>query len=158
MASLDQRAQDIYGYLKARQGQGFTITALCAALRLRPGAKTSAAINRARDLAVADGLHFPPAVPANGFTYKVTDLPVDALDPALHMSRIEQGARARADVGYEFIQRNQRQLPRELKPTVKALLAVQAETQRAAAALQKIADDMVVETVTLRREQRSDES
>lgn len=155
MATVEQRGQDIYDWLLERRDQKFTIAELCRALHLQPGAKTQAAIRHARSLAAQEGLHFPPAVPANKFTYTVTALPGEALDPALHMSRIEAGARIRADVGYEFMRAQERALPRELRPIVKAALAMQQTARRARAEAQQAMDDMVVELVKLRRETRS---
>jgi hypothetical protein len=154
MSTVEERGTHIYEYLKARLGKKYSIHQLCKALDLYPGAKTAAGIRYARDLAVADGLHFPPAVPANGFTYTVTSLAEDALDPTLHMSRIEAGVRIRADVGYEFMRHHERNLPKELKPIVKAALAMQSSARRAQAEAQRTMDDMVVELVKLRRETR----
>lgn len=154
MSTVEERGVHIYLYLKNRPGKKFTIAQLCKALDLHPGAKTAAGIRFARDLATADGLHFPPAVPANGFTYTVTSLAEDALDPALHMSRIEAGVRKRADVGYDFMRHHERALPKELKPIVKAALAMQAAARRSQAEAQQTMDDMVVELVKLRRETR----
>jgi hypothetical protein len=156
MSSVAARGEEIYEHLAARLGQRFTMAELCAALNLQPGAKTQAAIRAARDMATAAGLHFPPAVPQNGFTYAVTNLPGDALDPTLHMSRIEAGVRARADVGYEFMRRNLRQVPAELRPIARAALDVREATQTALAQTQRAMDDMVVELVKLRREQRAE--
>lgn len=156
MSTVDERARDIYDWLAARRNQRFTMSQLCRGLSLQPGAKTAAAIRRARDLAVADGLHFPPAVPQNHFTYTVTSLPGEALDPALQMSRIEAGVRRRADVGYDFMRAQIRLVSREDRPIVRAALAVRDANRQAMAATQKAMDDMVLELVKLRREQRQD--
>lgn len=156
MSTLDQRASVIYDFLKQHQGERFTMPQLCKRLGLRPGSKTTAAIRRARDLAVADGLHFPPAVPANKFTYTVTSLPGEALDPALHMSRIQAGVENRADVGYDFMREHEKQLPKDLRPIVKSALAIRDNARQALAATQRVFDDMVLELVKIRRDDRND--
>lgn len=154
MSTVDERADLIYAWLHQRLGQQFTMPQLCQALGLQPGTKTTAAIRRARDIATQAGLHFPPAVPQNGYTYTVTSLPGDALDPAIQMSRIEAGVRARADVGYEFMRRHRRQIPADLRPVVDAALQVQQTTRRALAEAQRAMDDMTIAIVKVRRQQR----
>lgn len=156
MSTLDQRAQVIYDYLKLHQGERFTMAQLCKKLGLQPSGKTQAAIRRARDMATDDGLHFPPAVPANKFTYTVTSLPGDALDPTLHMGRIRAGVQAREDVGYDFMSAHEKEVPRELRPIVKSALAIRHSTRQALAATQRAFDDMVVELVKIRRDDRND--
>lgn len=156
MSTLDERAAVIYAFLRTHPGKRYTLPELCAKLGLQPGAKTRAAIHRARGLATDDGLHFPPAVPANGMTYTVTELAEDALDPAMHMSRIEAGARARADIGYEFMRRQEKTLPKDLRPALKATLAIRDEIKRSQAAMLRIWEDHVVDMVKARREDRTD--
>lgn len=154
MTTLDDRAVVIYAFLRNHLGERYTLEKLCQKLGLRPGTRTRAAIRRARDLATADGLHFPPAVPANGCTYVVTELAEDAIDPALHMSRIEAGARKRADNGFEFMRKEEKTLPREWRPSIKGYIALRDEQRRSQAAQQRILDDMVVEIAQARREAR----
>jgi len=151
---VDERAHRIYDFLVARLGAGFTLIELCRGLGIRPGSTTTAAIRRARDLATEAGQHFPPAVPANGQRYMVTQDPGDALDPTLHMGRIGQGVQVREQVGIDFMEREMRAMPADLKPIAAFYLKAQKTKQRAAAELQKAADDMVVDLVKLRRSQR----
>lgn len=148
---VEQRAEAIFTYLRRHMGEGLTIAELCTLLRINDGATTRRAINRARDLATAEGLHFPPAVPANGLRYMVTNLAVDALDPSLHMARIEAGVRARKQNGVEFMRRRLRDVPAEYRPVARAFVNIELKTERALAELRREADDMIVEMVKLRR-------
>jgi len=151
---VENRAHLIYDYLTLHIGEGFTITELCDALDIYPGATTTAAINRARDLATEAGLHFPPAVPANKQRYVITRMPADALDPTLHMGRIVSGVRRREQVGIDFMEREKKLLPPDLKAIADFYLGVQKTRQRAAAEMERQADDMVMKLVKLRRGQR----
>jgi len=148
---VENRAQRIFVFLRDGFPEQYTIDELCQALDINDGATTRTAITRARDLATAQGLHFPPAVPANGFTYKVTKLPGDALDPALHMARIEAGIRARKEDGVEYMRRRLRDVSPELRPVARAFVNIERKTERALAELRREADDMIVEMVKLRR-------
>jgi hypothetical protein len=149
---VEDRAQRIFAYLRKHLGQRFTIDQLCRALGLQDGATTRAAIRRARDLATEAGLHFPPAVPHTGFTYVVTNLPGDALDPALHMARIEAGVRLRKEDGIEYMRRRLRDVPADLRPVARAFVNIERKTERALAELRREADDMIVEMVKIRRD------
>ena len=113
-------------------------------LGIQDGSTTRSAIRRARDIASEAGYHFPPAVPQNDFSYQVTDLAEEALDPALHMARIERGVRRRKEDGIEFMRRERHSLPADLKPVVDMHLTVHDATKRALGEIQKAADDMVV--------------
>jgi hypothetical protein len=148
---VENRAHLIYDYLCQHLGEGFTIDELCHAVGINDGATTRSAIRRARDLATEAGLHFPPAVPTTGFTYLVTRLPGDALDPALHMARIETGVRIRKQDGTEYMRRHLRDVPPELRPIARAFVNIERKTERALAELRREADDMIVELVALRR-------
>lgn len=152
---VDDRARLIYDYLLGLGGQGVTMPELCEALQLQDGSTTRSAIRRARDLATKDGLHFPPAVPQNDMTYRVTSLPGDALDPALQMSRIESGVRNRKEDGLNFMRRLERELPRDLRPIAKHFIATQETTREALAKIQASADQAALQLVKLRREDRA---
>jgi|SRR5262245_7914440 len=154
MSTVEERAELAYRHLRDHLGQRFTLAELCQATGLQPGAKTQAAIRAARDMATRDGLHFPPAIAATGYTYTVTDVAMDALDPSLHMRRIEAGVRARAEDGEEFMRREARQLPRELRSVLKQ----QRQARQGLAQAQRAMDDMVIELVKLRREERQREA
>lgn len=151
---VENRAHLIYDFLSKNLGVGFTITQLCQKLSLRPGSTTTAAIRRAREMATEAGFHFPPAVPATGQQYMVTKLPGDALDPSLHMARIEAGVRARKNDGVEFMRRRLREVDPQDRPIVRAYVNIEQKTERALAELRKEADDLIVEMVKLRRGQR----
>lgn len=151
---VDNRAHLIYDFLALHLGDGFTMPDLCAELGITDGSTTRAAIRRARDLATEAGLHFPPAIAANDFTYRVTRLAEDALDPALQMARIERGVRLRKEDGYEFIRRERRSMPAEMRPVADLLLTVHDQTKVALAAIQKAMDDYVVSIIGGRKDQR----
>lgn len=151
---VEDRAQRIFAFLRDC-GRSYDLPGLCRVLKINDGATTRSAIRRARDLATAAGLHFPPAVPANGFQYMVTNLPGDALDPALHMARTEAGVRARKQNGIEFMRRRMRDVPAEYRPVARAFVNIELKTERALAELRKEADDMIVEMVKLRRSEAS---
>ena len=148
---VDERAEAIFTYLHRHMGEGFTITELCAALRINQGETTRSAIRRARALATASGLHFPPAVPHTGFRDMITNLAVDALDPALHMARVEAGVRARKQDGIEYMRRRLRDVPAEYRPVARAFVNIELKTERVLAELRHEADDMILEIVKLRR-------
>lgn len=141
MSTIDDRAREIYDFLFERQGERFTMSQLCEQLHLSPGAKTTAAIRRARDLAANDGLHFPPAVPQNSYTYTVTAVPLEAIAPAMQMSAIARGVERRAQIGYDFAEQGAAQLP----PQVRIAIAARQEVVRGAAHSMKVIDDLVVQ-------------
>jgi hypothetical protein len=154
---VENRAQMIYAHLMLHRNQRFTMPQLCKALGIHDGSTTRTAIRRARGLATEAGYHFPPAVPANGCTYTVTDLPEKALDPSLHMARIETGVRARKENGIEFMRRERNKLPADLRPVVDMHLTIHDAAREALGTIQRAADDMVVNLVKARREQRDSE-
>jgi hypothetical protein len=84
----------------------------------------------------------------------VTNLAADAIDPTLHMGRIEQGVRTRKESGIEFMRRERDALPPDLRPIVTMHLEVHDATQRALGQVQKAADDMVTQLVKIRRNAR----
>jgi len=151
---VENRAHLIYDFLVKNLGKGYTITELCRALSLQPGSTTTAAIRRARELATEAGYHFPPAVPATGHVYMVTNLPGDALDPTLHMARIETGVRARKNDGIDYMRRRLRDVDPQDRPVARAFINIERKTEKALAELRKEAEDMIVELVKLRRGQR----
>lgn len=151
MSTTDERATLIYAFLHQHLGQKFTLAELLARTSLQPGAKTTAAIRKARDRATAEGLHFPPAVPANGFTYTVTALAMDAVEPTVHMRKIEAGVRHRAEVGADFMAANRAQLSPDMREALEAERAVRA----AFATAQRAVDDMVVALARSAKEVRA---
>src|SRR5690606_19041985 len=96
--TVDDRAEQIFSFLRRNLNQPYRLPDLLRALRLQDSRKTRRAIKRARDLAEAAGLFFPVPCPANGHTYIVTDDPLTVLDPAIHLARIEAGVRATKEV------------------------------------------------------------
>lgn len=152
---VENRAQMIYNFLVLRIGEGFELNDLCQSLHIEPGSTTRNAIRRAREIATEAGYHFPPAVPQNGQKYMVTNLPQDALDPSLHMARIEMGVRERKEDGIEFMRRERSKLPPDLRPVVDMHLTVYDAARQALGTIQKAADDMVVGLVKARRETKS---
>lgn len=151
---VENRAHMIYDHLVINMGRKFSMSDLCVSLGITDSATTRSAVRRARDLASESGLHFPPAVPQNGCTYTVTDLPELALDPSLHMARVESGVRARKEDGIEFMRRERHKLPSELRPVVDMHLTVHDAARQALGTIQKAADDMVIGLVKARRETR----
>jgi len=154
---VENRAQMIYAHLLLHRNQPFTMPQLCKALGFQDGSTTRSAVRRARDLATEAGYHFPPSVAANRHTYTVTDLPEKALDPSLHMARIETGVRKRKENGIEFMRRERNKLPADLRPVVDMHLTVHDAAREALGTIQRAADDMVVNLVKARREQRDSE-
>jgi hypothetical protein len=146
--TVDERAAAIYGYLRAHPGRKVSRAALLAATGLQPGTKTDTAIRRARDLATADGLHFPPAVPANGFTYTVTRVRDEAVEPMVHMVKIAAGVARRAGDGAEFIATAIESLD---EPT-RALAEVLIPMQRAMQAQAEVAVTVANRIALARRE------
>jgi hypothetical protein len=154
MSTIHQRAEMIFGFLNARLGERFTIGQLCAALGLENSRKTHQAIGTARDLADAAGVHLPPACPANGFTYTVTTEPEPAVDPMLHIRRVEAGERRRARTAEQFIRNRLAMLPDELRPQVKARLKMQDTIDAAVDSLQAVLAEFDAELISQRRDQR----
>jgi hypothetical protein len=153
VSTVDQRAQQIYDYLSARLGQRFSLPVLCQRVNLEPGAKTTVAIRRARDIADANGLHLPPATPQNHFTYTVTAEALDAVAPAVQMSRIAEGVERRAGVGYDFAEAGADELPPRLR---EAVLARQEAARLAAqyvGAMNNLVRDVAAELRTIREEE-----
>lgn len=152
---VEDRAHRIYDLLALNLTRKFTIGELCSRLDIQDGSTTRAAIRRARDLATEAGFHFPPAVPQNDMTYTVTNLPGDALYPAVQMSRIGRGVRLREQDGIEYMRRERAHVPAELRPVVDMHLSVYDAARTALGTIQQAADDMVVALVRARREQRT---
>lgn len=142
MSTVQDRGAAIYAYMKQRQDQRFTLGQLCRDLAIQPGDKTTRAIRHARDLATADGLHLPPAVPHNQFTYCVTSQGIDAVGPAIHMARIARGVQRRADVGYDFAEAQPASLPEALRVAVLARQRGARETARYLAAMDQLVEDV----------------
>ena len=151
---VDNRAQMIYQFLLAHRGERFTMPQLCASLDINPGTTTRTAIRRARDLATADGHHFPPAVPQNGHGYMVTDLAADALDPTLQMGRIRDGVQARENAGIAFMKAQRDTLDKADRPLVDSYIEVADITTKALASIQRSFDDTIMFLVKQRRKVR----
>jgi len=151
VSAVDDRAEQIYAFLAMNQGQRFTLGQLCEQLGIMPGAKTTTAIRRARDLAAADGLHFPPAVPQNQHTYTVTGDAIDAIAPAVQMSRIAQGVERRAEVGYEFAEAGADELP----PLLRIAVVARQETARETARYKLAMDNLVSDVAEAMRRERA---
>lgn len=149
---IENRAQRIFDFLRGHLGDGFTIGELCRALKITDGPTTRNAIGRARDLATIEGLHFPPAVPHGGFKYMVTDRPGDALDPALHMARIESGVAARKDDGLNFMEGKLREMDPADRPVASVLLRMEKRKRKAVAEFEHSMTEAIAELVQLRRE------
>lgn len=141
---VENRAHLIFDFLVTRLNKGFTIAELCRALGLQDGATTRAAIRRARALATEAGLHFPPAIAANGFTYKVTDLAENAMRPTAQMGRVEAGVRARKEDGIEFLRRERKTLPADLQPMADMYISVYDSTKKALAEVVDHVETMVI--------------
>lgn len=135
MSTTTERGEQVYAYLAAHLNQPHTRSALLAAVGLNPGHGTDAAIRHAREMATAAGLHFPPAVPGNGYTYWVIDQPEDAIIPTRHMFKVAAGVEYRTAVGVEFMAANAAQFTH---PRLRAVAIegarVQADKARHAAA------------------------
>lgn len=147
-----------YDYLTAHLGQKFTFNELCFAVGITPRESVRPAIKLARTMATEAGYHFPPAVPANKHTYTITRLAEDALDPSIHMARIERGVRLRKEDGVEFMRRERSSLPGDLRPIVDMQLAVHDAAVKALGTIQAANDDMVVALMEARKKQRGSES
>jgi hypothetical protein len=156
LSSVENRAQLIYGFLRGNMGVRFSKAEVLHATGLEPGTKSEAAMRRARDIATADGLHFPPAVPATGFGYMVTELADDAIEPTIHMAKIEAGVRARKEVGEEFIADRLRGIEDPaLRRTMTNYLRTKQKIARFSAEMQREVDDQMVELIAVQREVRA---
>jgi hypothetical protein len=151
---VENRARKIYDFLVLNLNEGFTIGELCKRCDITDGTTTRSAIRRARDLATEAGYHFPPAIAANEFTYRVTNLAEHALDPSNQMSRIERGVRLRKEDGIEFMRRERKSLPSDLRPVVDMQISMYDATKKALATIQQAADDMVLALIKSRTEGR----
>jgi hypothetical protein len=138
VSTVNERAQVIFDYLSTHLGQGFTLEQLLAATGLENGTKTANAIRRARDIATANGLHFPPAIKVRGGVplYRVTDQAADAVRPTQRMHAIARGVRRREEVGLDFMTAHQEQLD----PAAQAELVLVQQTRTAIAAIQAVED------------------
>lgn len=151
---VENRAHLIYEFLSLHMGEGFTLPQLCEELDIEPGSTTRTAIRRARDLATEVGLHFPPAVPQNGSTYRVTNLAADAFDPTLQMGRVRRGVEDREAVGVEFMRQERNKLDPADRPLVDSYIEVYDTTAKALASIRKSFDDTVMYLVSVRRKAR----
>jgi hypothetical protein len=149
-----ERGEQIYAYLKTRQGKSYRRHELLRELRIEDGSTTEAAFRHARDLAEADGLLFPVPCPQNGFTYTVTADPTAALDPALFLARTEQGVRVTTEIHEDFMRSRFRAMDAATRRAAKAWLDfedVMRKAQEGAAALTKA-------MVAMRRDGRDDQN
>jgi hypothetical protein len=151
VSTVAERGVQIFTLLTHPVGQEFTYPALCLRLGLEPGAKTDAAIRHARDMATQAGLHFPPAVPQNGYTYKITEVPGDALDPSLQMDAIAAGVKRRAEIGWDFVERHAEELPDDLRPFAQAILGMRRLMQQQSAALLHMYEQLITDTIRARK-------
>jgi hypothetical protein len=103
MSTIAVRGQIIFEYLAAHLNEPHTRAELLAAVNLNPGSGTDAAIRRARELATAAGLDFPPAVPGTAYTYMITDQAINAVIPVGHMHAIAAGVNQRVAIEFAFI-------------------------------------------------------
>ena len=149
---VEERAQMIYVYLKARLNQPLTIGQLLQGTGLRDSATTRSGIRRARDHAERDGLCFPVACPANGFSYTVTDDPSAAFDPSLHLGRLAQGIGVRKDVHDDFI----RARMSKLTQSERAMFHATEKYEQAQRASREAYQEITKALVGLRRESRSE--
>lgn len=99
----EDRAREIYAFLKANLNTVYKIKDLLDELGLYDGTTTRSAIRRARDMAADDGLCFPVACFDNGLTYCVTDDPGAVIDPSMHLAKIANGVGVRKDIHDDFI-------------------------------------------------------
>lgn len=153
MSRVDERAEAIYAFLKQHLNKPYLIGDLCRALRLQNSETTHRAVNRARVFAEADGLSLPIACPANGFTYMLTDSPVSVVDPALHLTRVEQGVRVTKEVHQDFIKSRLKQLDPKDRPAVKAWLAVEDGMRQVAAGAAALTKALV----SMRKDERDED-
>jgi len=139
VSKVDDRAQVILDYLSTHLGQRVTRPQLLAATGLSNSAGTDAAIRRARDMASAQGLHFPPAIRRRGDLmplYLVTDQAADAILPTRRMHAIANGVRRREEVGLDFMAAHADQLD----DTARGQLEMLAQARTARAAVQELED------------------
>jgi hypothetical protein len=127
MSVIDGMGADLYEFLKANINKGYTFGDLIRELGWRPNAKARTAIERARDLAIADGKFFPDAVPATGRIYAVVDEPSLVYDAALHLYRHAAGVKARQHRHDDFIDAHERQLPRADRRIIQVVRKVEAQ-------------------------------
>jgi hypothetical protein len=153
-----ERAEQIYSYLKADLNRPHLIGDILHKLKIKDGATTRAAIKRARELATADGLHFPTACPANNFSYTVTNDPSAAFDPVLHLARLAQGVQATKKVGVDFMDEHVREMQPSDRAMAKGYLAFEKTIEDAVSTVQAAAAELTKATVSARREMRSESS
>lgn len=144
------RAQRIYEYLRDRQGQALRKAELLAVLELTDSKTTRSAIQRARELAEADGLYLTVPVYDNGYTMAVTDDASAAVDPAMFLARVGQGVEVPKHIADEFM----RSRMEKLSPTDRAYLHLQDKIDAALSGAQAARDEIVRAQIELRREQR----
>lgn len=97
------RANNMYTFLVAHKGQGYTMAQLCKKLGIKDGVTTRRAMQLVRERAEREGLICPVAVPATGWVYMITDDPRDVLDPRLHLTAIRMGVARTERKHAEFI-------------------------------------------------------
>jgi hypothetical protein len=160
-ATVDGRAGAIYDYLRGRLNRGTTLAELLAATGLENSAKTRQAIRRAREMATADGLNFPPAVPATGYVYVVTDAAELALDPTLHTTKIEAGLHRLNTVQYAHLRQTVGTMagwPAAERQAAVDIIDAFEDRERAYAAATGTIDDMTAGLAAMRSNRRRREA
>lgn len=150
---VNDRAQLIYDFLKLNLNTVYKIGDLLTELDLNDSKTTRTAIRRARGLAEKDGLCFPVACPANGFTYCVTDNPAAVLDPSIHLGTIGVGVGVRKDVHDEFMRSRMAQL----SPSERSLVLSMEHMDAAAREQRQAYGEVMKAIVGLRRGLRKDD-
>lgn len=145
------RAQLIYEHLRTRPGQALRKPDLLAALDLNDSATTRRAIQRARELAEADGLYLTVPVYDNGYTMAVTDDPSAAVDPAMWLARTEHGVGVPRHIADDFMKSRMG----KLSASERAYVHLQDQVNELVAATQQSAQALAKALMDERRESRN---
>lgn len=153
---VEDRAHIVLDFLCEHLNERFTYPSLLAVLDLPNSGTTRSAIKRMRDLAEDRGLFSPPAVPANGFTYTVSDQPINALDPALHMGRIESGVGRRRRKLARVLRDGRDRIPAGEQPQADMFMRVENFRADMDEKLQALVDDLNSDLISARRKARAE--
>lgn len=118
------RGQRIYNYLRSHLNRPFRKEDLFRHLDLNSSGTTRRAIQRARELAEADGLYLTVPVAANGYTMGVTDDPSAAIDPALWLAKCEEGVRVPREIAEDFVRSRFEAMSAQDRAMTKAVIAL----------------------------------
>lgn len=151
-----EKAEIVYSYLRANLNQPFTRVRLEKSLRWDRSYDITVALKHARDMAESDGLFLPVAVPANGFTYMVTDSADAVFDSELHLNRAYSGTKQLADRHAEYVKAHVETVNPADRPVVTALHNLQSQVQAAQESVQSAADDLVLAVIGARKERRDE--